>query len=52
MSRSYKKVSCCKDYNRGNNVPIDICAETIWTFRLEWHIKNCFVLMIFVITDF
>ena len=33
-------------------MPIDICAEIILTFRLEGHIKNYFVPMIFVITDF
>jgi hypothetical protein len=33
-------------------VPIDICVEIILTFRLEEHIKNYFVPMIFVITDF
>ena len=31
---------------------IDICVEIIWIFHLEGHIKNYFVPMIFVITDF
>ncbi len=30
----------------------DMCGEIMWQFPLEWHIKSCFALGIFVIINF